>query len=213
MKKRILCFGDSNTYGYDPNGGRYDESIRWPMAMQSRLGGGYTVIEEGLNGRTAVYDDPVEGGYKSGLAYLPPCIMTHNPLDLIIIMLGTNDLKSRFGLNAYTIAQCQERLIEACRAYGETENGGDPEILLVSPAHVGDWIADTWLGPIFGTASIETSRHLSKEYARVAEIHGCHFFDAAPVVELAREDALHFTVRGQIALAEAMTQKAFEIFR
>ena len=74
---RILCFGDSNTYGYNPKGGRYGESERWTARLAARLGA--TVIEEGLGGRTCVLDDPTEGGYKSGAAYLPPCLMSHAP--------------------------------------------------------------------------------------------------------------------------------------
>ena len=69
--KRILCFGDSNTYGYDPRGGRYGEDERWPMRLSAALGEGFSVVEEGFGGRTCVYDDPIEGGYKSGASYLP----------------------------------------------------------------------------------------------------------------------------------------------
>ena len=86
MKKRILCFGDSNTWGYMTSGGRFDEETRWPMRLEKLLGPEYTVIEEGFNGRTCVFDDPIEGGYKSGLTYLPPCVMSHSPLDLVILM-------------------------------------------------------------------------------------------------------------------------------
>lgn len=212
MKKRILCFGDSNTYGYDPAGGRYGESVRWPMVMLSALGDEYAVIEEGFNGRTTVFEDEVEGGYKSGLKYLPPCLMSHNPLDLVMIMLGTNDLKQRFGLNAFTISQCLERLIKACRDYGADAEGAPSRVLIMSPALVGDWIMDTWLGPIFGEQAIENSRGLAAEYARVAKSLGCHFMDAAPIVELAAEDALHFTPGGQVALGRAAAEKVREIF-
>ena len=96
--RRILCFGDSNTWGYDPaTGERFDEQTRWTGVLQAALGGDYTVIEEGLNGRTTVWDDPIEG-HKNGHEYLVPCLETHRPLDLVVLMLGTNDLKRRFSL-------------------------------------------------------------------------------------------------------------------
>ena len=109
--RRILCFGDSNTYGYDPRGGRYDENTRWTKRLDALLGDGWTVVEEGFNGRTCVMDDPTEGGYKSGANYLPPCLMSHNPLDMVAIMLGGNDSKQRFGLNPMTIGEGIMQLI------------------------------------------------------------------------------------------------------
>lgn len=117
MKKRILCFGDSNTWGYMVTGGRFDEDVRWPMRLQTLLGEDFRVIEEGFNGRTCVFDDPVEGGYKSGLDYLPACVMSHSPLDLVIIMLGTNDMKKRFGMTAFTIGGAVTQLVKAARAH------------------------------------------------------------------------------------------------
>ena len=136
MKKRILCYGDSNTYGYTPSGGRYDEDTRWPMRLQTLLGDDYAVVEEGFSGRTCVYDDPVEGGYKSGLTYLPPCLMTHNPLDAVIIMLGTNDTKQRFGMTPLTIGESMMQLIRTARLYAMNEAGKPPRIIIVSPAPI-----------------------------------------------------------------------------
>ena len=99
-ERRILVFGDSNTYGYDPErDGRYGETERYPCRIQALLGPGWTVIEEGLPGRTAVFDDPVTEGL-CGLSYLTPCMMSHAPLDTLVVMLGTNDTKERFGCNA-----------------------------------------------------------------------------------------------------------------
>ena len=104
-KRRILCFGDSNTHGTNPVGPRYGEDERWPMLLQAMLGEDYRVLEEGFGGRTIAFDDPVEGGYKSAMDYLPPCLMSHDPLDLVIVMLGTNDTKQRFAMSAPAIAQ------------------------------------------------------------------------------------------------------------
>ena len=100
---QILCFGDSNTWGYVPlTVDRYPESVRWTGVMAQALGAGFRIIEEGQNGRTTVWDDPLEGDNKNGLRYLPACLESHHPLDLVIIMLGTNDLKARWNLCART---------------------------------------------------------------------------------------------------------------
>ena len=103
--KTVLCFGDSNTHGQIPgkDGGRYEKEIRWPGVLKSMLGDSFDVIEEGLGGRTTVFEDPIEED-KSGKAYLQQCLHSHKPIDLIIVMLGTNDLKIRFGLTAYDVS-------------------------------------------------------------------------------------------------------------
>ena len=94
--KTILCFGDSNTWGYNPeNRQRFGPEERWSGILRNSLGEDYRAIEEGLNGRTTLWDDPIEG-FKNGLDYLMPCLESHKPFDLITIMLGTNDLKCRF---------------------------------------------------------------------------------------------------------------------
>ena len=103
--KSILCYGDSNTWGYDPQTrSRFPHDVRWTGVLASSLGTGYRVVEEGLNGRTTRWDDPIEAG-RNGLTFLQPCLESHLPLDLVIVMLGTNDLKQRFGLSASDIAQ------------------------------------------------------------------------------------------------------------
>ena len=103
--KTILCYGDSNTWGYDPSSQqRFGPEERWTGVLQKELGMEYRIIEEGLNGRTTVWDDPIEG-FKNGMSYLIPCIESHKPFDLITIMLGTNDLKIRFSVSAYDIAE------------------------------------------------------------------------------------------------------------
>ena len=104
-KKTILCYGDSNTWGYNPvNGLRYPEDVRWTGRLQKLLGPSYRVIEEGCNGRTTVYADPEEG-WKCGLTYLCPCLNSHKPIDVVILMLGSNDLKRIFHASAQEIAE------------------------------------------------------------------------------------------------------------
>lgn len=211
MQKRILCFGDSNTWGYIPTGGRYDEHTRWPMRMAELLGAGYAVIEEGFNGRTCVYDDPVEGGFKSGLIYLPPCLMSHNPLDAVAIMLGSNDTKRRFNLTPMTIGQSMMQLVRACKLYGMDPNGDPPRIVIVAPPPILDNLMQTRHAECFGEQAIAVSKGLGPELHRVSKLLRVDFFDAAPYAEVSRLDAVHMTAEGHLRLAEAMAEKMRQI--
>ena len=211
MQKRILCFGDSNTWGYIPTGGRYDAHTRWPMRMAELLGAGYAVIEEGFNGRTCVYDDPVEGGFKSGLNYLPPCLMSHNPLDAVAIMLGSNDTKRRFNLTPMTIGQSMMQLVRACKLYGMDPNGDPPRIVIVAPPPILDNLMQTRHAECFGEQAIAVSKGLGPELHRVSKLLRVDFFDAAPYAEVSRLDAVHMTAEGHLRLAEAMAEKMRQI--
>ena len=131
--KTIVCYGDSNTWGYDPvSQDRLSITQRWTGVLAQELGAGYRVIEEGLGGRTTVWDDPIEG-YKNGKGYLIPCLETHKPIDLIIIMLGTNDLKKRFSVSAYDIANGAGVLVDVVQKSASGPRGAVPQILLMAP--------------------------------------------------------------------------------
>ena len=207
MQKRILCFGDSNTWGYIPTGGRYDEHTRWPMRMAELLGPGYAVVEEGFNGRTCVNDDPVEGGFKSGVSYLPPCLMSHNPLDVVIVMLGSNDTKRRFNLTPMTIGQSMMQLIRAIKIYGMNAAGDPPHIIITAPPPILDNLMETRHAECFGEQAIAVSKGLSQELNRVSKLLRCDFMDAAPYAEVSPLDAVHMTANGHLRLAEAMAEK------
>lgn len=211
MKKRILCFGDSNTWGYMVTGGRFDEDVRWPMRLQALLGEDYRVIEEGFNGRTCVFDDPIEGGFKSGLSYLPACVMSHSPIDLVIIMLGTNDMKKRFGMTAFTIGGGVTQLIKAARAYGLDAGGLPPKILVVAPPPIAENVMETRHGPIFGAEAVGISKELAHELRRVTKLQRCDFLDAGACAEVNSLDAVHMTREGHLRLAQAICDKVHEI--
>jgi lysophospholipase L1-like esterase len=210
--KRVLCFGDSNTYGYNFDTGRFDDETRWTKRLASHLGDGFVVIEEGLNGRTFIHDDPTEGGHKNGMQYLPPCLMSHNPLDLVVIMLGTNDTKERFGMNAFTIAQCAQQMVGLTRQYAVDGAGKPSKILLVSPILIADDVDKRMFGDCFGPKSAAISRGFAREYHRVAMLTGCEFLDAAKVAEPWPQDAIHITREGQETFAVAMESKIRSIF-
>ena len=211
MKKRILCFGDSNTFGSNPAGGRFDENTRWPMRLQALLGGDYTVIEEGFGGRTCVFDDPVEGGYKSGVKYLPPCLMSHKPLDLVIIMLGTNDTKMRFQMTAHTIAESMMQLVRTTRIYGLNPEDDPPRILVVAPPPIGDNVMDTLFRDIFGEYAVRVSRDFGVEFQRMCRLMRCDFLNAGEYVSASRADAVHLTAEGHLRLAEVLADKVRSI--
>src|SRR5215208_827241 len=131
--RTVLCYGDSNTWGYEPaTGNRFPEDMRWPGVLARELGEGFRVIEEALNGRTTVRDDPVEE-YKNGKDYLSPCLESHAPLDLVIIALGVNDLKARFFASASDVADGAGVLVSIARRSGSGPNGRPPAVLLVAP--------------------------------------------------------------------------------
>ena len=211
VKKRILCFGDSNTYGYDPRGGRFDEETRWTCRLGKILGDGYAVIEEGFNGRTCVYDDPIEGGYKSGADYLPPCLMSHSPLELVVLMLGTNDAKRRFGLTPMTIGEGMMQLVRLTRLYAVDGSGSPSKILMVAPPPILETLPQTRHGECFGDQAVAVTRGLAAEYARIAKLLRCEFFDAAGWAEVSTLDAVHLSREGHAGLAEGLARKIRQI--
>ena len=209
--KNILCFGDSNTWGYDPvTHARYEYHERWPGIVQNSLGNGYRIIEEGQNGRTTVWPDPIEG-FKCGKDYLIPCLETHSPLDLVIIMLGTNDLKKRFGLTAFDVSAGAAVLVNLVNSNKYGNPGKSPEVLLVSPTLVGD-LHNSWLSDLFGKEEATiTSLELGMYFARVAELAGCHYLDAAKIALPSTDDGLHFNREGHLKIGSAIALKIIEI--
>lgn len=200
----VLCFGDSNTYGRDPlTKGRLDRDVRWPGALQKKLGTDYYVIEEGLNGRTTVWDDPVRGHQKrNGSKYLLPCLESHSPIDLLIIMLGTNDLKARFSVTPYDIGQSIGGLIEIAQTSNCGRNETAPAILILAPPPLGKLTeyAETFSG------GVEKSKKLASYYRTVAAEHGCEFLDTSTVIQSSSTDGLHVDPDDHEILGKAISE-------
>lgn len=208
MKKHIVCFGDSNTHGYcAENGGRFDENERWTHLLQRHLGDEYLIIEEGLSGRTACFDDPLFEGL-SGLDYIWPCLMSHEPVDLLIIMLGTNDTKERFGASSACIALGLKRLIGRAMAVTDCWRDGKPNILVVTPQNIGREYIDTEVGSTMGRGCAEKSEGLAEEYEKIADMMGCHYLDANKVISASvnQIDFMHLTKEGHEQLASALAE-------
>lgn len=198
----IVCFGDSNTHGADPvDGTRLPPHVRWPGVMRATLGDGYEVIEEGLNGRATVWDTPL-APHRRGSDYLTPCLLSHEPVDLVVIMLGTNDLKTIYGLGAPEIAMGAGALVDQARATLAGPGGSPPAVLLVSPVPLGPATAqsDVWG---FGQA-MARSRELVSMYQLVAERKGVPFFDAGTVAEASPADGVHLDAAAHASLGAAI---------
>lgn len=213
--KNVLCYGDSNTHGYDGvTGNRFPWGVRWTSLVQEALKEEQIrIIEEGQNGRTTVWDDPVEG-MKNGLKYLIPCLESHSPLDVVVLMLGTNDMKQRFSLTAADVAAGAETLVKTIKMYFRENQETIPEILLISPLRIREEIVHHRCAPMFGgERAVKMSGELACYYREAAARQGCVFLDAAKVTMPCLEDSIHLDPEGHRALALAVTEKLREIFR
>ena len=205
--KTILCYGDSNTWGYNAaDAGRFPREVRWTGVMAHELGAGYHVIEEGLNGRTTVWDDPIEG-YKNGKEYLIPCLETHRPIDLVVLMLGSNDLKMRFSLSAYDIANGAGVLVDVIQKSAAGRDGGAPRVLLMAPPPVAKLtdFAEMLEG------AVAKSKKFAQHYQRVATERGCEFLDTSTVIVSSDLDGIHIDPPEHRKLGKAVARRVKEI--
>ena len=201
--KTILAFGDSLTWGFEAGTfARHPFEVRWPNALAAGLGGKARVIEEGMNGRTTVFPDPTEGAERNGAVALPMLQTTHQPLDLVIIMLGTNDIKYANRCRAFDASMGMVRLIEIVQRFAWIKTASPPQILVMSPPALCK-TADEWFNDLWGHA-IEESKLFAKHYARVAEEMGVHFFDAGSVAVADPTDGGHLDAENTRAIGAAL---------
>jgi lysophospholipase L1-like esterase len=196
--KNILCFGDSNTYGYIPDGsGRYELSVRYPGVLQEILGADYHVVEEGLCGRTTIYEDPTRYCRKA-VDYIEPCLYSHFPLDCIVIMLGTNDCKTVFRAQADEIKDGLAQVIKIIR------NISAVPVIIVAPILLGEKIWQDNFDPDFDRESLDVSKKLASEYKKLATAERCLFLNAAEFAYPSEADQEHMTPEGHKNLAAAL---------
>lgn len=214
MKKEILCYGDSNTWGCVPRwkdlgvpSERYGPGTRWTGRLAGLLGEEYHIIEEGLGGRTSVYDFPGEP-WRNGLPYLQPCLLSHRPLDLVVVMLGTNDLHA-------CLHPAEERLGDGIRALVKVvrdnpkcgRDNAPPPVLVLAPAHIKEGLGRREVYPLLGGERGEAlSRRFAAVYQQAAEELGCHFLDAARYARPSDADGLHWTEESHRRLADALAE-------
>lgn len=204
-RKTVLCFGDSNTHGTVPmrslgDRGRFPPEIRWTGILADELGPDWRVIDEGLPGRTTVHPDPVEGAHLAGLPAVPIMVGTHSPLDVVVIMLGTNDLKRRFGVGPADIAASVASLIRTFQAVSNLPGRPLPRFLVVAPPPILE------VGPLtaFFEGGAEKSRGLAAYMRKVAEEFGAVFVDAGEHIVSSPVDGIHFDAEEHPKLGRAI---------
>jgi lysophospholipase L1-like esterase len=209
-KKRIVCFGDSNTWGYNgENALRFEDDARWTQLLQKRLGEGFMVVEEGVNGRTTVFEDPLTEGLN-GLTALAPVLLAHQPIDLLVLMLGTNDCKARFSATPYDITQGLRRLVVKARGMEVWRDA--PRILIMAPMVMGEAlyeVPDVMDG--MGPGSVEKSRELPRRYRLLADELGCAFLDSNDHVRPNPHDHMHIALESCAPFSEAVAVACLEL--
>lgn len=213
--ERVLCFGDSNTHGTcrrepgvegtptpDPDYVRLDADRRWPGVLQRSLGTGFEVVEEGLNGRTTDVDEPGRPGLD-GRSYFVPCLQSHRPLDVVVVMLGGNDLKPGYGRTPREIAESLGAYVDDVAAHATDRRGGVPLTVLVGPARVDDTAVHyrDLVGDNLDPEHAARSRQLAEEVRRVAAERGVPFVDSAQVAGPGA-DGLHLDPASHARLGE-----------
>ena len=198
--RTILCYGDSNTWGYNPaTGARHPYEARWPTVAAKELGEGYHLIPEGMNGRTTVQDDAIDP-YTNGLEYLAPCLISHKPLDAVIIALGTNDTKARFSLAPADIARGMRRLIRLVQTSESGPREGAPRVGIVAPPIIRN---ESFFGGSFAGAA-RRSAGIVEEYRVIAEELSVPILEAGRYVEFAVPDGIHLDAPGQLTLGRSV---------
>lgn len=209
--KHILCYGDSNTFGFDGRKmadgdfrARYDRNTRWTGLLSQMLGEDYEVIDEGMGGRTTVFDDPLVPG-RNGLTFLNVAVESHEPLDLVLVMLGTNDLRDPFPTSETVCEEAMEYLIRRLKEILAESLNPACRILIVSPVCVtknkyGSFCYD------YSEKALLLAPKLAAIYQRIAERQGCFFADANEWCTIDENDGVHLNPQGHRAVAEQLAK-------
>ena len=211
-EKTVVCFGDSNTYGFIPGGhGRYPRKVRWPGVLQTLLGPNYHVVEEGLSGRTTAFDWP-DCPWKNGLRNVRPCFASHTPVDVAVIMIGTNDCNVYLGISADQTAEALRLLVVAIRDVCAAAQDYPPEILIVGPAPIGENYQDSMFAADLDDEAVVKSQALADRQRQIAADLSCWFLDAGLLVHASDVDSEHFSPETHAILAKHVAKVIRQMF-
>jgi len=201
--RTVLCYGDSLTWGYDAAGpGRHAPEDRWPNVLQAALGADVAVIAEGLNGRTTAFDDHLGSADRNGARILPVLLTTHSPIDLVILMLGSNDMKPWVVGRAHAARDGMRRLTDIIRGHVYPMSEDAPDILIVSPPPLCE-TGDPDFAAMFD-GGVEQSAMLASLYSDLADQTSCGFFDAGSVARTTPIDGVHLDAANTRAIGRGV---------
>ncbi len=202
----ILCYGDSNTYGFNPeNGTRFDANTRWTGVLGKLLGSSFSVIEAGMNNRTGFFDNP-DGIAQSGAKHLPECLKNCDKIDICVLGLGANDLQFIFDINEDVVEKGLKRLISHIKEYSK-----EAEIILVTPPILFKNLLDGYFACQFDEKSIENSKKIKPIYKKVAENENCNLIEIDKFVTPSESDGLHFSAESHKIIGKVIAEKITQI--
>lgn len=207
--KNILCFGDSNTYGYTPDTHtRFDENTRWTGILAKNISKyGYRVIEDGVCGRTTMFNDGLCLD-RNGSEALPYALKNSFPLSYAVVMLGTNDCKTKYHADAQTVAEGIEIIVNQIKIFD-----CNTKILIISPILLADGVGEKGYEEEFDENSVAVSRNLKAAFQEVARRNDCMFLAASDFAEPDSADREHMNADGHKALAKAVTDVLIKDFK
>ena len=204
--KTVLCYGDSNTYGYMPGtGNRYPKEQRWTGVLEKLLGSDYEIVEEGLNGRTMAFPRP-GAPWKNGLDTIKPLIVSHKPVDILVIMLGTNDCGTDVEASLDDLKEAARSLVRAAKEVSLDYQGFIPKILLAAPAPISPEFRSSPFSDKLDEESVKKSCQIARLQQEVAEEEGLLFMDAGKFVKVAEPDSEHLTKEGHEILGKEIAK-------
>lgn len=204
-RKRIVCFGDSNTWGYSGEGNcRFEDDQRWTQIMAAQLGPDYQVVEEGISGRTTVFNDSINEGLR-GMDHLPVSLMSHAPLDLLILMLGTNDCKERFSATPKNIADGMDRLIKKAKIADVWRKR--PCILVMAPIRIDQRVYASPVAGEMGANCAEKASMLPSLMEECAQQNDCAFLDSNDYCTVNQVDFMHLDLESHHRFGIAVAEK------
>lgn len=216
-KKRILIYGDSNTYGFDPDTfGRFDENTRWTKVCQKLLGDEYEIIEEGMCGRTTCHScdeadiiatELLEAPFINGLAHIPVCVLSHLPLDAICVKLGSNDLDVIPVQTPEMIAENAAKVLRKAKELAVSKYPAHPcKFVLMAPLESTEDALTGSFAESFTEEMIERAKHVAPAYEKKAEEEGFLYFNANRYAKCGRTDGTHLDAQNHAKLAEAAAE-------
>lgn len=200
--KKIICYGDSNTFGFNPaNGSRYDSNSRWTGILSELLGDEFKIAEEGCNNRTGFFINP-DGILQSGQKHLPQCLEKHKSFDIFILALGTNDLQKIFDIDEKIAENGLTNIIKLIKKHNP-----NARIIIVPPVVLTEDVLKGTFSYQFDEKSVKNSNLIQKKYAICAEKENCEIIDFNQYVTPSKIDGLHFDEMAHKIMAEQIANQ------